>query len=1002
MRVALVTALSWPAFAGGASLQVHRVATALRRRGHDVVVLSGARRPAERDLSMRQEEVDGISITSLNTEDFLRFDDRRNYDNPEAVAPILDWIGEADADVVHAHSLQGLGAGWIDAAAADRPVVVTMHDWWWICARQFLVREDLTIDAPLVDVAGCACAGGVAFNQERRAWLRERLGHTSRVLTPSEFLRQSLVLNGLDPGRIEVDPNGIDPGRAAQRPMAGDEGVPHLGFVGGAHELKGLPLLLEARRRLAGDPPPLRITAWGAGESPATRRPPAGFTVLPAYSPGDADRVFSEIDALAVPSLMRESFSLVTREALARGVPVICSDSGGPEEVVRDGDNGLVVESGSVAAWTSALERWSGDTDLRRRLRAGAGRGVIAAASPDQQAANLERVYGGLVPTRGATRGARRARAGAAAVRSAAAGPPGLVIVAGIEGAPLRYRAHNLAQAHRALGGRAVVLDHRDRGIPGAIQAGDVVVFYRVPWSSWVRECVAAATARGATTAFSVDDLVFDPGLRDRIPAVRALPRIEAEQWMEGVRRYQQTARACRRFIGSTAALLDAALEQGLDPVLFPNFLSTEVALLSQAARDASRDQRAARRAAGITRIGYLSGTTTHDADWALVEPAVTAILERFPLAELWLVGSVNAGSSLSGHPRVRRLGPRPYQELPRLHAELDIVLAPLEPWLEFSEAKSAIKWLEAAAAAVPVVASPTAPFREAIEHGVTGLLAAGDGWESAIARLVEDPGTRDRIGRAARAAAYARYGPGAAARWWSEAWPRLVGGDVATPDLPRAQYAEAATAAALEPEAPDGYLDASAPAAEGTTARLGGEAVLEARLEPRYPNLCRVDIQTSSFGGAPPADLELSLLDGGGNIVRSGRLAPTEIADDAWTAWVFEPVTASAGRRITLRLRQPAAPEGGGIAAWTGPAPGRDATPALCVRTWARPGRGDIARVAMNRPPGEAAAGTSTGRRLRMLWHRGRHSLRAQGVAQTAARTFRYGRRWLRARRPR
>ncbi|MEA2647270.1 MAG: hypothetical protein QOE92_2353, partial [Chloroflexota bacterium] len=409
MRVAMVTALAWPAFTGGASLQVHRVARALTARGHDVRVLSGARRPAERSLSLTADEADGISITSLNTEDYLAFTDPRGYDNPEAAAAIQAWLAEARPDVVHAHSLQGLGATWIDEASRRAPVVVTMHDWWWTCARQFLVREDMTIDAPLVDVEGCACAGGAEFNHARRAWLRERLAHVARVLTPSEFMRQSLGANGFDLDRVEVDANGVDsggraetrsrPGGGAVAEQANPGAVPVLGFVGGGHELKGFPLLLDARRQLPDEPLPLRITAWGAGESPAARRPPAGVEVRPAFAPSEADAVFTTLDALAVPSVMRESFSLVTREALARGVPVICSDSGGPEEVVRDGDNGLVVESGSAAAWAAALQRWSGDAELRRRLRAGAPRGV-AVTTIDQQDANLERVYAEVSPRR--------------------------------------------------------------------------------------------------------------------------------------------------------------------------------------------------------------------------------------------------------------------------------------------------------------------------------------------------------------------------------------------------------------------------------------------------------------------------------------------------------------------------------------------------------------------------------------------------------------------------
>ena len=54
---------------------------------------------------------------------------------------------------------------------------------------------------------------------------------------------------------------------------------------------------------------------------------------------------------------------------------------------------------------------------------------------------------------------------------------------------------------------------------------------------------------------------------------------------------------------------------------------------------------------------------------------------------------------------------------------DLDVNLAPLAPDSRFNEAKSAIKWLEAALVETPTIASPSGPFREAIEDGRTGSM---------------------------------------------------------------------------------------------------------------------------------------------------------------------------------------------------------------------------------------------------------------------------------------
>ena len=84
----------------------------------------------------------------------------------------------------------------------------------------------------------------------------------------------------------------------------------------------------------------------------------------------------------------------------------------------------------------------------------------------------------------------------------------------------------------------------------------------------------------------------------------------------------------------------------------------------------------------------------------------------------------------------------------PKLLRDLDVNLAPLTPGSRFNEAKSAIKWLEAALAGTPTIASPTEPFREAIADGVNGVLVTTEQeWTDAIARLLIDVNERERLG---------------------------------------------------------------------------------------------------------------------------------------------------------------------------------------------------------------------------------------------------------------
>jgi glycosyltransferase involved in cell wall biosynthesis len=64
---------------------------------------------------------------------------------------------------------------------------------------------------------------------------------------------------------------------------------------------------------------------------------------VPAYAQDTMDDFFAGIDVLLFPSQWKESFGLTVREALARDVWVILTDSGGAVEDVVDGENGTII-----------------------------------------------------------------------------------------------------------------------------------------------------------------------------------------------------------------------------------------------------------------------------------------------------------------------------------------------------------------------------------------------------------------------------------------------------------------------------------------------------------------------------------------------------------------------------------------------------------------------------------------------------------------------------------
>jgi len=215
------------------------------------------------------------------------------------------------------------------------------------------------------------------------------------------------------------------------------------------------------------------------------------------------------------------------------------------------------------------------------------------------------------------------------------------------------------------------------------------------------------------------------------------------------------TMEACDVFIGSTGVLCRHAEEVVVSP---PSASPTEWAW-----RWPGCPTPRCPGPAGPAPSGSVpERTDTHDHDWRHVEPAVERLLESRPHTELWLVGLVRPSVALERFgPRVRHIPFQEWRNLPGLLRDLDVNLAPLQPGSRFNDAKSAIKWLEAALCATPTVASPSEPFVEAIRHGQNGMLAGNeDEWTSVLELLVDDGETRRRLGLGAQRDALPRWSP--------------------------------------------------------------------------------------------------------------------------------------------------------------------------------------------------------------------------------------------------
>jgi spore coat protein SA len=148
-------------------------------------------------------------------------------------------------------------------------------------------------------------------------------------------------------------------------------------FAGRLVEEKGIHVLLDAMTLLGKEAVRLQAqivgsSSFGMGEETDYIRAlkaasPATVTFLPYRSGASLGDLFREADMFCSPSVWDEPFGLVNVEALASGLPVVSTYSGGASEILANG-GGVMVERGSAVQLASALRRLVENPELRTRL----------------------------------------------------------------------------------------------------------------------------------------------------------------------------------------------------------------------------------------------------------------------------------------------------------------------------------------------------------------------------------------------------------------------------------------------------------------------------------------------------------------------------------------------------------------------------------------------------------------------------------------------------------
>jgi glycosyltransferase involved in cell wall biosynthesis len=312
-----------------------------------------------------------------------------------ATQQVVHLAREHGSDVIHMHNLiPALSPAVIRGVAAERiPVVVTLHNYRYMCLPATFLRDDRICE----DCLGHIPWRGVYHRCYRDSTLGSavmattftlhgKLGTFDKVakfFAVSSFVKEKYIEAGFRPESILVKPNFAWP--ADVRDGAGD----YFLFAGRLSTEKGVETLVKAWNRSLGR---LVIVGDGPQAHMLKAAAPDGVEFQGFVEGWQMPDIIRHARALLLPSIWYEAQPRIILEAYASGVPVLASDIGGLPELVADGVTGFIVPLQDPRAWTSAIGRLL-DDEMAMNLGTNALEFWRAQHSPEHGLRELEEAY---------------------------------------------------------------------------------------------------------------------------------------------------------------------------------------------------------------------------------------------------------------------------------------------------------------------------------------------------------------------------------------------------------------------------------------------------------------------------------------------------------------------------------------------------------------------------------------------------------------------------------
>jgi glycosyltransferase involved in cell wall biosynthesis len=376
---------------GGPALHVAYLTAGLAERGYDTTLVAGSLARGEDSMAFVADEL-GIRVERL--EQLHR--EISPLRDAVAIARLALLIRRVRPHILHTHTAKAGAVGRLAAVLAGdaRPPIVvhTFHGHvlrgyfdpvrtaGFRLLERWLARMSTALVAVSPQVRDDLVALGVA-PRERFVVVRLGIELEQRVAAEQDGRGESRRILGIGPDRFAV------------------------GWIGRMTGVKRTEDVLRAFRRLRDRGVDACLCMIGDGpDRPAVERRAHELGVMrDTLFLGYQEEVapyYAAFDAMILPSI-NEGTPVSAIEALAAGRPVVATRVGGVPDVVREGEDGFLVEAGDVDALADRLARLAADPELRERFGAAGRARVIPRYSVERLVDDVDRLYRSLLAAAG-------------------------------------------------------------------------------------------------------------------------------------------------------------------------------------------------------------------------------------------------------------------------------------------------------------------------------------------------------------------------------------------------------------------------------------------------------------------------------------------------------------------------------------------------------------------------------------------------------------------------